>query len=324
MQVHEQYPEIYHYTTPAGLSGIIDSQALRASHARYLNDSSELQVFFDQRLPELITSEVRNGLRVLESVPAIAERVREFGGFEKAVADTSNGIVFSIRQATLRFNETYVLSFCTAADDWTTSNGLLSQWRAYGKDGGYAIAFDTKQLKQRLSKEWSSFHYQHGLIDVVHYHGGPPPTTAVPEVISESEQVLRTSVFSFLKPDSLAALEPVHGAATTLSCLYKHGGFREEREVRIVAIPAHTEIVAEAHKSSVKAPPEKPRAHYIRNGCPVPCIQLFGGSEPLPISRVIVGPHPDQDLRVKAVELMLRSKDIRATVVPSTIPLGGG
>lgn len=320
MPVSQQHSEIFHYTSIEGLSGIIDSQTLRASHAAFLNDSSELQVFFDKRFPGLIANEVRAGLRTLAAAPGNAELIIGIGGFEAAVAEVSNGIITGTKVATLQFNETYIMSFCSAADDWTRSNGLLSQWRGYGRGGGCAIALRAEELEAYLKEEESNFHYQRTQLENVHYYGGSELATTPAEEITEAERRLRGSVFAFLTQRAEEALDPVYEAATTLSCLYKHWAFNEEREVRMVAIPAHPEVISESRKSRTKAPPEKPRSHFLRDGSPVPCIHLLGRGQLLPISRVIVGPHPEQDLRRIAIESLLRKRGIDASVVTSKIP----
>ena len=41
MTVFEEYPSLFHYTTSAGLDGILTSQTLWCTHYKYLNDSQE-------------------------------------------------------------------------------------------------------------------------------------------------------------------------------------------------------------------------------------------------------------------------------------------
>jgi hypothetical protein len=47
-------------------------------------------------------------------------------------------------------------SFCGVANSVISESGLLSQWRGYGIDGGYAIVFDTKALKALVAQEKES------------------------------------------------------------------------------------------------------------------------------------------------------------------------
>ena len=46
----EKYPGLMHYTTGAGLTGIISTDCLWASRALFLNDTTEMAHFFDARL----------------------------------------------------------------------------------------------------------------------------------------------------------------------------------------------------------------------------------------------------------------------------------
>lgn len=63
MKVSDVYPELVRYTTPSGLKGIIESQCLWASHARFLNDSKEIDYFFAARCASLLEEALVDGLR---------------------------------------------------------------------------------------------------------------------------------------------------------------------------------------------------------------------------------------------------------------------
>lgn len=52
--ISEEYPELFHYTNSAGLSGIIQSQTLWATHYAYLNDAEEVKHFLASRLPNVL------------------------------------------------------------------------------------------------------------------------------------------------------------------------------------------------------------------------------------------------------------------------------
>ena len=59
--LEEEHPELYHYTSISGLEGILKSQMLRATHAAYLNDTTELSAF-KERLPGILAPAVENGM----------------------------------------------------------------------------------------------------------------------------------------------------------------------------------------------------------------------------------------------------------------------
>lgn len=57
-----------------------------------------------------------------------------------------------------RWLDTYVVSFCESGD-------LLSQWRGYSPDNGYAIEFDTEEVALATRGAWQEF----GILDQVAY-----------------------------------------------------------------------------------------------------------------------------------------------------------
>jgi len=84
----------------------------------------------------------------------------------------------------------------------------------------------------------------------------------------------------------------------TASTSYKHQGFKEEREVRVVAIPASPQLVNGL--ASERRLYERPRTKEVRvrngNRGTRRYIVLFEGLDAqLPIKRVIIGPSPIQE-----------------------------
>jgi hypothetical protein len=110
---------LFHYTSQAGLLGIVTSNVLWATNALYLNDSSEL----DYGL-----SVARKRLR---SMAGGTDLVREFLRRADLLLDLPG---------LLPGRNFYACCFCEDPD-------LLSQWRAYAdRGGGYAIDFATEDL----------------------------------------------------------------------------------------------------------------------------------------------------------------------------------
>lgn len=112
-------PEIaYHYTTPQGLQGILESKTIRATNARFLSDQSELR-HVDNVLLKAID----------EFEPGTLSRAA-FRLFEELSSDAW--------KQRLDTHEVYVACFSTQGD-------RLSQWRAYADDGlGYALGIDVR------------------------------------------------------------------------------------------------------------------------------------------------------------------------------------
>lgn len=111
-----------------------------------------------------------------------------------------------------------------------------------------------------------------------------------------------------------------------VSCItrYKDRGFKEEQELRVVALPSvlNSEYREGAGHEYCDSKPEKERMFRDKNGMPTPYIELFRSSNsPLPIEKIIVGPHKDKEARAAALRVMLRNTDIDVTV--SDIPFIG-
>lgn len=324
--VTDEYAELVHYTTATGLAGIVASGCLWATHASFLNDAEEIKHFFDSRLLELAYDEVLKYTKELAEVQSVRAQMQAEGGVEAVARSEARKCLHAIRTSTISMNDPYVFSMSAAPDARTASSGLLSQWRGYGLDGGYAIVFETAPLEQLLRVEDRAFHYQHFSWADVHYYGGPDSQPSAADV-AEYESALRTGIANWIRGGDPAETVDFYHAVTSLSCLCKHWGFFEEREVRVVAIPAHPEVAAASAEKETR--PQKSIKVFPRGGAPIPYIELFESREcpntptRLPIKRVIVGPHRDGALRLEAVRRLLAANTYKAEVVCSEIPYIG-
>lgn len=322
--VHAEHPELMHYTTVDGLKGIVASKTLWATHAGYLNDSEEVIGFLDNRLPMILESVLEKHVTESEELIAqvkVASRQR---------CDLLDQLLKMFRvgfkKAQEEAQDHYVTSFCTASDGWVSQNGLLSQWRGYGQDGGYAIVFDTKRLDSLLRNDAGHYHDSEETLVFggVQYDEGIEGLSFVCD-----EQILRhvrrvgDSFAACLRQEKSWEDYEAFDSIAVLSTLWKHRGFKEEREVRIVAGEPSPKIQREL-ASEVTTPFRRIYA-FPRNGIVVPCIHLFEGQklETLPIRRIIVGPHLDKVQRKKAVEVLLQNHGIDAEVTVSATPFRG-
>ncbi len=323
-KVSQTCSELFHYTTAVGLQGIIQSQQLWATNISYLNDAEEHTGFFDRRLPRLLQEPIQRALDELKDTDFGKKYLEAVGGTDNARKDLET-FATVIRTVTLRFNTPYVISFCRALSPETAKDGLLSQWRGYGVDGGYAIVLGTAAIETLLDEESKGFNYQTLRWGDVEYYD-QDSTQVLPETV-EWEKAIQDAYYRFLITKNQNEFDTTLEPVTALSCLHKHRGFREEAEVRIVAIPANPEIFEASQKAGDKQP-KKPIHFMTRNGILIPYIKLFGkggdGAEKkLPIKKIIVGPHPDKLKRQKAVSLMLEQHEIDAEVTVSDIPYLG-
>lgn len=107
------------------------------------------------------------------------------------------------------------------------------------------------------------------------------------------------------------------------ACRYKHWGFKEENEVRVVALPypLHHEEFDKDMKAEGITVSEISRKHFSRAGALVPYIDIFNGitsradKKTLPIKRIIVGPTQntqEKNRRINAVKLLINQHGIKA------------
>jgi len=109
---------LYHYTSGAGLFGILDSKQLHCSHQKFLNDPTE-QSYFDELVKETIKGD--------EKLDVI------FDSFSSPNSTTYDKFFPP---------EQYIFSCCKNPDS-------LSMWNHYGKGNGYNIGLDIETLVKR-------------------------------------------------------------------------------------------------------------------------------------------------------------------------------
>lgn len=299
--------ELFHYTTADGLKGIVTDKALWATRSDFLNDREEREGFLKVRLPILAQQVVDMhlpGTPFPERQAAVQQLVKQLS--EMVRTD----------------DHPYVISLCNAAAD-DAEHGLLSQWRGYGTDGGYAVVFDAEMLIQILKRE--RFRYDYTLLDMdeVAYHANDGSVRSAHDRIKRYEQTVMESLsLSGVGPENL-----VYKAFTLVSNLYKNRGFREEDEVRIIAVPQSARsrfmMALALRKKEKDFLTRKPIKYRTKDGLLFPYLELELTNEDspsLPIKRVLVGPHPDADRRVRAVDALLQEYGIDARVQKSGIP----
>lgn len=325
-QVSQQYPELLHYTKFNGLSGILSSGTLWASDARFLNDSSEITHFFNERLPVLVREDAHTFAMELSRHPEHLARMISDGGIDSVVDKEADCWHSALRNATFEVNRPFVLSFSAPRDERVRQSGLLSQWRGYGTDGGFALVFDTQKLEALLTAEAHAHRYAHVQIGDVYYHGVDAKEQAAAADIAEYEEIVHQGITRLMWGGTADETERFYEAITALSCLYKHWGFWEEREVRVVAVLASDEVRKAAEPN---APPHKEVHAFERHGQQIPYIELFANiaaANPrfrLPLKRVIVGPHKNREAHTEKVRELLANGGYDAEVIPSEIPYIG-
>lgn len=323
-KLHEEHKELMHYTSAAGLYGIVTSKTLWASHTSFLNDAEEVVGFLDRRLPMILKPEIERHVAESVELTIQAEKASQQGCdlLDQRWRRFSEGF----KEAQEKTQDHYVTSFCTASDDWVSQNGLLSQWRGYGPDGGYAIVFDAEGLYALLAKDASIYHDSEETLifgDVQYDQDIGDFSFILDKQILEHVRRVRDRFAAYLRrPEDRQNYEAFDSIAL-LSTFWKHRGFQEEREVRIVVGEPSPKIQLKI--ANEVTTPFRRIYSFPRNGITVPCIHLFEDQnlEILPIRRIIVGPHPDKLQRERAVEILLRNHGIDAEVSVSATPFRG-
>jgi hypothetical protein len=115
---------LYHYTTSAGLMGIIHSSSIWCTHTQYLNDTREFRHAIDLFIDEI----------------------------NSRVEKRCKGHDFLTEVLTYATDGMEVANVCVTS--FSTKRDSLSQWRAYAAaPGGFAIGFSGAQLQSAVSEE---------------------------------------------------------------------------------------------------------------------------------------------------------------------------
>ena len=334
MSISEQHPELFHYTNIGGLKGIIKSNSIWATHYSFLNDAQEtlcLKKFLKKYCKEEVGALIKR-LNINEK--KLAERFPSedhVAGMAGVAADNMQNGLLSKESA-----EPYIASFCSVAqgDEYEKNNGLLSQWRGYA-DGGYALVFETKKIEELVQFEKLAF----------------PGAMAFPQdqILKIGEAVYNEADFCKKYPDEIKLLKEymcwlaetsfvnptrldkwIFNEGITkkmqwewtpafMRCvaLYKHEGFKEEREIRIVAF-----LICENYRKDLRSVNKEVKLH---NGKPY--LELFKQkeikrvkarypSDYLGIKRIIVGPGSDNEDRARELREFLaeNKKNIEVTI----------
>ncbi len=296
---------LWHYTDLTGLEGIISSQCLWATDYRYLNDSSELhhsqKMLFQVLLPKVI---------------AITKKKYDDSSEVRGIIDFHNGVEKFSEMATWdhikRHYKSFlespntapipcVLSFCKTPKD--ERNGLLSQWRGYGKDGGYAVIFDEKELDKKFNEDEDCFYGISGGRDVVY----APPVKD--KEIKDSLEQVSGYIYQYFKEQPREQTKDEFFAFIRCMAFIKHNGFSEEREYRFLFIPDSERF---KNMDGFKEAGKEFRKIMFRESSRglVPYIKLFERSKPLPIEGICIGPYKDKKLREQSVKMYLRNKGL--------------
>lgn len=322
--VSAAYDELFHYTGAFGLTGIITSGTLWVTHAALLNDQEEYRIFFEKRLPTLLRRAIDAAYASVEDKSHVKRLMNKAGSVQAYKERMRSDLTPIFADRTRGMNEPYVLSFCASTSERVSRHGLLSQWRGYGKDGGYAITFDTAGLEALWRLEAKTVKGMPIFMGDVEYYEDPANDVGKYPETSEQTEVVIQAFANFFVSGNSEDLEPVFEPIHQLACLTKHCSFSEENEVRLVFSQPSRELFNLAPAEHVL----KPIRHFIRDGVPVPYMAVLesipgGSAGRLPIKRIIVGPHPEREARKTAIQTLLSAHGYQCPVHVTDIPYRG-
>ena len=304
---------LFHYTTATGLIGIFETGELWSTAYYCANDEQELsagagvlQPIFRQRAHKL--QETNDSRAVL-----FANRGVDIMGY----ADSFERQMMALAMSSL---VAYITCFCKPNGKEDFLHGLLSQWRGYGTDGGYALQFSRARLLAFIKAANSATQANYDLEDIHYTPDNPLKQRVLDQKVSFLEEFdkfldelakpldrnhtsMRNPVFELLKGPLIPLID-------YLTCT-KNGHFAEERECRLSLV-----------QPAASAEPFRPVRRFNRNGLvvsytttPRESFDVLGC-----IDWIIVGPGPRMSARFKAVCELVKHCGKEILVRPSHIP----
>lgn len=279
---------LFHYTTATGLLGILKNGNIWATDLRFLNDAQESVYARDTVIGAI--EEMENPVRSSDhwAHKHGQAAMDTFERYHRFVLDVLRSSEFGV----------YVTCFCESGD-------LLSQWRGYGQDHGYAIEI-TKGSLRDVAKAIPAYPPATGLFKVQY------GLDAANEVVAGAIQAVAD--FNLNHPGVKAHYSAL--AVSSMLAQVKHPGFAEEHEWRlVVGLELFDESNAKAEGTSMYRPTRfRPTSMAI-----VPYLEI-------PVERdsiisIRVGPGDNAEIRASGVRRLLKTLGSNAVVTHSAVPL---
>lgn len=317
-QQQQQPDTLWHYTTAEGLLGIISSGEFWATNTAFLNDRTEIK--HTLKIAKCLLEEKKQELKLQQPLSESLEK-----GFS-AMNDTIDSFDKHIA--------VYVVSSCEYKD-------LLSQWRAYGSGGGYAISLNRSKLNELVIKKFNQIN------NINNMDFSAPWVSLVRAVYDETDQKKQTDILLskwvnlFTQPDNWGGEQDITKSQIQLlfaKCLsylalsFKDHSFEEEYEWRLI-YGSQRKFIKNGTGYKVEV---RTRNNVLLPFVKIPYIEMPNNEWPAtdssekfetqlsPISKVLIGPTQDPDNAEYAVKTLLESwgyKHPENMVEQSEVPL---
>lgn len=304
---------LFHYTTANGLIGILGTGEIWGTAYYCANDESELAAgkgvlspLFRSTTHKLTNT---NDPRVLTFWQRGVDINEYADRFEQQIVGTALSSLCA-----------YITCFCKPTSEEDFQHGLLSQWRGYGVDGGYALHFSRKKLLTAIESATKADEFSYELQDI-HYTIENPLKA---EVLSHTDAFV-SAYMEFLHelakpldfnkrtmPSPIAGL-PGGPLEALLGYLVhtKNMHFGEERECRLSLVqfvPASTgcQPVQYFNRGGLLVPYTKtPRSTFNILDC---------------VEWIVIGPGPRMGARFKSISQLVKQSGLEIKVRASHIP----
>lgn len=304
---------LFHYTTATGLAGILSSNSMWGTAYYCANDETELATGRGL-LSEVFYSTAR---KLVDDNHPMVETFRSRG---VDIYDHAKGMEQWLVGSALSMLCAYITCFYKPSREEDFLHGLLSQWRGYGADGGYAIQFSRKKLLKAIESLDIPETMGYDLQDVHYGHANPLRTAVLDHAEAFSQAFLR-ELEERAKPiefSNRSRSSPLQGLFEgPLQSLFdflvytKDKHFAEERECRLSFIQAYESF-----------PGELPVQYFNRGGLLVPYLSTPSASFDILecVDWIVIGPGPRMGARFKSVSQLVRQYRPSIDVRPSHIP----
>jgi len=324
---------LWHYTTLEGLSGILESQRLWATDYRHLNDSSELEHARSILEAELFQRVIPVVKKMYNENVEVKKNVDRNGGVEHVAKEETQDTIDILWTALMKMGPLFTVpcisSFCLVEinNQYIQRDGLLSQWRGYGVDGGYAVVFNFSEMLGCFKKECEDFRYAiSGSGDVCYECDN---LNKQHDLFNHLNRIttFASKFYSFRVYGTDKPQPDEHDLESLAHCLarFKHRGFEEEREYRFFIFAFDDEkAVKKSAPLEENDKPLKKIQNRLCRGTSVPYVKLFETVQRLPIEKIVAGPHKDKEKRVESLNIYLKGKGLSGIKVDcSEIPYIG-
>ncbi|MQP64073.1 DUF2971 domain-containing protein [Niveispirillum sp. SYP-B3756] len=298
--------DLFHYTKEESAFKIIESRSLRASRFDSLNDTQEVK-----HIDSFLEREIEAGVEIFfnnlprkekNRIKSVSKKqnVFRFSSYSAhRLLTVCRHVLFSERENRPAALDPFIISFCSHDEGaYEYNNGMLSQWRAYGRDG-YCLVFDRQKMSHFLEMERDEFIYNFcEIADVCYGHDIYYFRKSHDFLIRAGVDAASRGIYN-RDDEMFYLLQKFISEYVKCSVIFKHIGFIEERETRIILSPVGKELREIFEKNGEKI--DRKEKEKISNAEGLPNIYL-NFEEKFPLKKVIVGPGLDQDERLNKMK----------------------